>query len=47
MPLRGNPPYRLEATMSYIRDRAGSQFDPHVATALVTLVEEQRLPFKL
>ena len=40
-------PWTLEATMSYIRDRAGSQFDPHVATALVTLVEEKRLPFKL
>ncbi|TDR81594.1 DUF3369 domain-containing protein [Paludibacterium purpuratum] len=38
-------PWTLKDTMDYIRQRAGSQFDPHVVTALITLVEEDRLPF--
>jgi putative nucleotidyltransferase with HDIG domain len=38
-------PWPLSETMDYIRQRAGSQFDPNVVTALCTLVEEDRLPF--
>lgn len=40
-------PWPLKQAADYIRERAGSQFDPHVARALVTLIEEQRLPFNV
>jgi response regulator RpfG family c-di-GMP phosphodiesterase len=40
-------PWSLTETLDYIRARAGSQFDPQVVTALITLVEENRLPFEL
>ncbi|BEV73581.1 MULTISPECIES: response regulator [unclassified Paludibacterium] len=40
-------PWTLSETMDYIRQRAGSQFDPHVVTALSTLVAEQRVPFEV
>ena len=38
-------PWPLSETMDYIRQRAGSQFDPHVVAALSALVEDDRLPF--
>jgi response regulator RpfG family c-di-GMP phosphodiesterase len=41
------PAWTLEATMDYIKERAGSQFDPKVVEALVKLVDEKRLPFVL
>jgi response regulator RpfG family c-di-GMP phosphodiesterase len=40
-------PWSLTETLEYIRARAGSQFDPQVVTALLTLIEEKRLPFEL
>jgi response regulator RpfG family c-di-GMP phosphodiesterase len=36
-------PWSLEATMKYITERSGSQFDPHVVTALTRLINEKRL----
>jgi len=40
-------PWTLDATIGYISERSGSQFDPYVVKALMSLVEENRLPFKL
>ncbi|MBV8047617.1 MAG: DUF3369 domain-containing protein [Paludibacterium sp.] len=40
-------PWTLTETMDYIKARAGSQFDPHVVTALVALVSENRVPFDI
>lgn len=40
-------PWPLADTVNYIKQRAGSQFDPHVVTALMQLVEEDRLPFEV
>ena len=40
-------PWPLQETLDYIKQRAGTQFDPHVVTALLALVNENRLPFKL
>jgi len=37
-------PWTLADTLDYIRNRSGSQFDPLVVEALLTLIEEQRLP---
>jgi response regulator RpfG family c-di-GMP phosphodiesterase len=38
-------PWPLSETIDYIRQRAGTQFDPQVVIALCALVEESRLPF--
>lgn len=38
-------PWPLSDALDYIRGRSGTQFDPHVVTALLHLVEEKRLPF--
>ncbi len=37
-------PWSLPDTMTYIKGRSGTQFDPHVVEALTRLVEDQRLP---
>jgi response regulator RpfG family c-di-GMP phosphodiesterase len=40
-------PWTLKDTVNYIRERAGSQFDPQVVHALIRLIEEDRLPIKI
>jgi response regulator RpfG family c-di-GMP phosphodiesterase len=40
-------PWSLTDTVDYIRERAGSQFDPHVVSALLNLLADQRLPLEL
>ena len=40
-------PWTLAQTMEYIQSRSGTQFDPHVVTALSRLVNESRLPYSL
>ena len=40
-------PWPFIDSVNYIKERAGSQFDPHVVTALLRLVEENRLPFEV
>ena len=40
-------PWTLTQTMEYIQSRSGTQFDPHVVTALSRLVNESRLPYSL
>jgi len=40
-------PWPMEEVRIYIQERSGSQFDPHVCTALFRLVDENRLPFEL
>lgn len=39
-------PWTLHDTMEYIQSRAGTQFDPHIVQALVTLIQENRLPIE-
>ena len=40
-------PWTLAQTMEFIQARSGSQFDPHIVTALSTLVTESRLPYAI
>jgi len=37
-------PWSMPDTMSYIKGRSGTQFDPHVVDALTRMVEQDRLP---
>jgi len=37
-------PWSMPDTMTYIKGRSGTQFDPHVVDALTRMVEENRLP---
>jgi len=37
-------PWSMPDTMTYIKGRSGTQFDPHVVDALTRMVEEGRLP---
>jgi len=39
--------WNMDETLAYIRERAGSQFDPDVVAALLRLIEEHRLPVSL
>ena len=38
-------PWSMPDTMTYIKGRSGTQFDPHVVDALTRMVEEDRLPY--
>lgn len=37
-------PWPMSDTMTYIKGRSGTQFDPYVVEALMRMVEEERLP---
>ncbi|MGL4251651.1 MAG: DUF3369 domain-containing protein [Aeromonas sp.] len=40
-------PWALTQVMEFIESRSGTQFDPHVVTALSRLVSESRIPYSL